>query len=194
MNRIHRFVSTHKEAIIAGGELTIASLNSNEKELHRKTHQTIKRVTGNIEQNFHFNTAISRVMELFNSLSSLSGDKQKESLGPAVIREAIDNLLILLSPMTPHFCAELWANIHTDSTIEEQSWPTWDEEAAREDELTIVIQVKGKVRSRLQVPADIDDAALEELALKDESALKFIDGQTIKKVIVVKKKLVNIVV
>ncbi len=194
LNRIHRFVSTHKEAIIAGGELTIASLNSNEKELHRKTHQTIKRVTGNIEQNFHFNTAISRVMELFNSLSSLSGDKQKESLGPAVIREAIDNLLILLSPMTPHFCAELWANIHTDSTIEEQSWPTWDEEAAREDELTIVIQVKGKVRSRLQVPADIDDAALEELALKDESALKFIDGQTIKKVIVVKKKLVNIVV
>lgn len=194
LNRIHRFISSNKEAIIAGGEVTSASLNPAEKELHRKTHQTIKRVTGNIEQNFHFNTAISRVMELFNSLSSLVGGKQKETLGSAVIREAIDNLLILLSPMTPHFCAEVWSDIHTNSTIEEQSWPTWDEEAAKEDELTIVIQVKGKVRSRLQVPADIDDATLEEMALKDENALKFIDGQTIKKVIVVKKKLVNIVV
>lgn len=96
--------------------------------------------------------------------------------------------------MVPHFCAELWETVHSGSSIDAVQWPSWDEEAAKEEELTIVIQVRGKVRSRLQVPHDIDDATLEELALKDENALKFIGGETIKKVIVVKKKLVNIVI
>ncbi len=194
LNRIHRFVATHKEAITEGGTVQASGLNSAERDLHRKTHQTIKRVTGNIEQNFHFNTAISGVMELFNTLFSLTGNKQKEALGSAVIREAVDTMLILLSPMTPHFCSELWTSVHENSSIDDQTWPAWDEEAAKEDELTIVIQVQGKVRSRLQVPADIDDATLEEMALSDAGALKFIDGKTIKKVIVVKKKLVNIVI
>ncbi len=194
LSRIHRFVQNNKEEIIAGGTVQTDKLNAAEKDLHRKTHQTIKRVTGNIEHNFHFNTAISGVMELFNTLSSLSGVNQKEPLGSAVIQEAVDTILVLLSPMTPHFCSELWENIHPDSSIEDQSWPTWDEDAAKEDELTIVIQIQGKVRSRLQVPADTDDATLEEMALNDANAIKFIDGKTIKKVIVVKKKLVNIVV
>jgi leucyl-tRNA synthetase len=194
LNRIFRFVQAHKEALTAGGRIKSEALNPGERELHRKTHQTIKRVTGNIEQNFHFNTAISAVMELFNTLSALSSDKKKERLGSPVISEAVDSLLILLCPMVPHFCAELWTTIHEDSSIDNEQWPSWDEEAAKEDELTIVIQVKGKVRSRLQVPADIDNATLEEMALKDENALKFIDGQPIKKVIVVKNKLVNIVI
>ncbi len=194
LNRIHRFVAVHKQAITEGGTVLASELNSAERDLHRKTHQTIKRVTGNIEQNFHFNTAISGVMELFNTLFSLTGNKQKEALGSAVICEAVDTMLILLSPMTPHFCSELWTSVHASSSIDDQTWPEWDEDAAREDELTIVIQVQGKVRSRLQVPADIDDATLEEMALSDAGALKFIDGKTIKKVIVVKKKLVNIVI
>jgi len=194
LNRIFRFVQTHREKITAGGEIENDSLNSAERDLHRKTHQTIKKVTNNIEQNFHFNTAISAVMELFNTLSSLSSNKKKEELGSAVSREAVDSLLVLLCPMVPHFCAELWSTIHAEAAIDNEKWPQWDEDAAKEDELTIVIQVKGKVRSRLQVPADIDDASLEAMALKDENTLKFIDGKTIKKIIVVKKKLVNIVV
>ncbi len=194
LNRIFRFVQTHSEKITAGGQIDGNSLNSAERDLHRKTHQTIKKVTSNIEQNFHFNTAISAVMELFNTLSSLSSNKKKDELGSAVIREAVDSLLLLLCPMVPHFCAELWSTIHADAAIDDEQWPQWDEEAAKEDELTIVIQVKGKVRSRLQVPADIDDASLETMALKDENTLKFIDGKEIKKIIVVKKKLVNIVV
>lgn len=194
LNRIFRFVQTHHDAITIGGLIDSDALNPSERELHRKTHQTIKRVTGNIEKNFHFNTAISAVMELFNTLSTLGSNTKEEGVGSAVISEAVDSLLILLCPMVPHFCAELWTSVHKDSSIDTRQWPTWDEEAAKEDELTIVIQVKGKVRSRLQVPMDIDDAALEEMALKDENALKFINGQTIKKVIVVKKKLVNIVI
>ncbi|HIP38176.1 MAG TPA: leucine--tRNA ligase [Desulfocapsa sulfexigens] len=194
LNRIFRFVQAYSEKIIAGTNVESNNLNSAERELHRKTHQTIKKVTNNIEQNFHFNTAISAVMELFNTLSSLNSDKKKDELGNAVIREAVDSLLVLLCPMVPHFCAELWSTIHAEGAIDDEHWPQWDEEAAKEDELTIVIQVRGKVRSRLQVPADIDDASLEAMALKDENALKFIDGKAIKKIIVVKKKLVNIVV
>lgn len=196
LNRIFRFVLNHRQELVAVAPQPLESLTPQDRELHRKTHQTIKRVTANIEQNFHFNTAISGVMELFNTLSSLSGTKQKktEELGASVILEAVESLLILLSPMVPHFCAELWETLHEGRSIDDESWPSWDEKAAQEDEITIVIQVKGKVRSRLQVPADISDVALEELALADDNALKFIDGQDIKKVIVVKKKLVNIVI
>ena len=195
LNRIFRFVQAHKSSISEGGNIASASLNQSERELHRKTHQTIKKVTNDIEHNFHFNTAISAVMELFNTLSSLSGSNKKENISSPVMSEAIDSILVLLSPMVPHFCSELWATSHEGyDSIENIPWPTWDEEAAKEDELTIVIQVRGKVRSRLQVPANIDDAALEEMALKDENVLKFIGTQTIKKVIVVKKKLVNIVI
>ena len=196
LSRIFRFVQSHRQDIAAGGKIQNETLNSAERELHRKTHQTIKKVTNNIEQNFHFNTAISAVMELFNTLSSLSSNtkKKKEDLGSSVICEAVDSILVLLCPMVPHFCAELWSTIHRESTIDQEHWPKWDEDAAKEDKLTIVIQVRGKVRSKLQVPADIDDASLEKMALNDEKALKFIDGKTIKKVIVVQKKLVNIVV
>ncbi len=196
LSRIFRFVQSHRQDIAAGGKIQNETLNSAERELHRKTHQTIKKVTNNIEQNFHFNTAISAVMELFNTLSSLSSNtkKKKEDLGSSVICEAVDSILVLLCPMVPHFCAELWSTIHRESTIDQEHWPKWDEDAAKEDKLTIVIQVRGKVRSKLQVPADIDDASLEKMALNDEKALKFIDGKTIKKVIMVQKKLVNIVV
>lgn len=194
LNRIFRFIQLNISQLTDGEIIDSSNLNSAERELHRKTHQTIKKVTNNIEHNFHFNTAISAVMELFNTLSSLSGDKKKEELGSAVVREAVDSILVLLCPMVPHFCAELWSTIHTKSAIDDEQWPQWDEDAAKEDELTIVIQVRGKVRSRLKVPADIDDASLEAMALKDENTLRFIDGKTIKKIIVVKKKLVNIVV
>jgi len=195
LNRIFRFVQTHLSKFSEAHREFPTTLNPSERELHRKTHQTIKKVTSNIENNFHFNTAISAVMEHFNTLSGVTGEKQKDDIASPVLAEAVDAILVLLCPMVPHFCSELWTTIHGEtSSIENIEWPTWDEEAAKEDELTIVIQVRGKVRSRLQVPADIDDSAIEALALNDETALKFIGDATIKKVIVVKKKLVNIVI
>ena len=104
--------------------------------------------------------------------------------------------MILLYPMVPHFSAEMWhiMQLAVDAPIENQVWPVYDEEKAREEQLTIVLQVNGKVRSRLSVRADIDDETLKEAALADEKLLKFIDQKPIKKVIVVQKKLVNIVV
>jgi len=133
-------------------------------------------------------------MELFNVLSSTVGGDDKVTAEPAVIQEAVTNLLILLSPMVPHFAAEMWEISGNNGSVEEQGWPQYDREAAKEDLLTIVIQVMGKVRSRLEVPADTSDEILVEMALTDENTLKFIGEKEIKKTIVVKKKLVNIVI
>ena len=194
LNRIYRFVLTNREMIVAGQRPIPNQLNKTERALHRKTHQTIKRVTGNIEQNFHFNTAISAVMELVNSLTATTGENSKEGVDSSLVCEAVNTILLLLCPMVPHFCAELWEILHNGTSIDDEQWPEWDEGAAKEDEITIVVQVNGKVRSRLQVSADIDDATLQQLALADKNAQKFIAGKEIKKTIVIQKKLVNIVI
>jgi leucyl-tRNA synthetase len=194
LNRIYRFILANREDIIAGQQAIPVALNSTERDLHRKTHQTIKRVTRNIEQNFHFNTAISAVMELVNTLTALTKEDNKETVSNSLTSEAVNTLLLLLSPMVPHFCAELWTILHNEASIDDEQWPQWNEDAAKEDEITIVIQVNGKVRSRLQVSADIDEGSIQELALADENAQKFIGGKAIKKTIVIQKKLVNIVI
>jgi leucyl-tRNA synthetase len=133
------------------------------------------------------------MMELFNVLSASVGQEGQKDADPQVFRQAVSALLLLLSPMVPHFAAEMWEQIGNSDSIEANPWPEYDAEAAKEDLLTIVIQVNGKVRSRLEVPADVADEFLIQKALADENTLKFIDGKTIKKTIVVKKKLVNIV-
>jgi leucyl-tRNA synthetase len=196
LGRIHRFVMGHKELLAASDE-KIDIRCAADQTLHRKTHQTIQRVTSNIENNFHFNTAISGVMELFNTLHTLSpmdGSEDREALTPALIHEAVRTILLLLSPMVPHFCAELWQQIGQSCPIDQAQWPELDMEAAKEEELTIVIQVNGKVRSRLLVPADIDDDTIKAMALRDNNVQKIINDGPVKKIIVVQKKLVNIVV
>jgi leucyl-tRNA synthetase len=197
LNRIYRYVLGHKEllALTAGGKIEIRS--EADQTLHRKTHQTIQRVTLNIENNFHFNTAISGIMELFNTLTTLApleSDKSRDTVTPGLIHEAVQTIILLLSPMVPHFSAELWQQIGNSRPIDQEQWPEMDIEAVKEEELTIIIQVNGKVRSRLQVPADINDEALKAMALSDGNVLKCIAAQPVKKIIVVQKKLVNIVI
>jgi len=193
LNRVYRFITTHRDILCNKSEWP-SELDEQARELNRKTHQTIRKVTENIEHNFHFNTAISALMELFNVLSSTMSSNDKIIIEPIVIQEAVTNLLILLSPMVPHFTAEMWEVSGNKGSIEEQDWPKYNEEAAKEELLTVVVQVMGKVRSRLQVPEDTPDETLVEMALSDENTLKFIKDKTIKKTIVVKKKLVNIVI
>jgi leucyl-tRNA synthetase len=191
INRIYRFIENNRQRLVnvsaPGRELSEATRN-----LHRRTHQTIRRVTENIENNFHFNTAISAVMELFNVLSNAVEQEKQDSVEPYYVKEAMNTVLLLLSPMIPHFCTEMWERLGMGD-IETVPWPQWDTEAAAEERLTIVVQVNGKVRSRLEVPADIDDRPLVDLALTDENVARFIGGKEVKKTIVVKKKLVNIV-
>jgi len=193
LNKVYRLVLAAGSFSVSGeGIPSLEAMNAPSRLLHRKTHQTIQRVTDSIESNFHFNTAISAVMELVNLISGLVADR--EELEPAVVHSSLETTLLLLFPMVPHFCEELWEATGHGHSMDTASWPTFDQDAAREDEITIIVQVNGKVRARLDVAADIDDTRLQQLALEDERVKKFLTGREPKKIIVVQKKLVNIVI
>ncbi|MEW5733701.1 MAG: leucine--tRNA ligase [Thermodesulfobacteriota bacterium] len=162
------------------------------RSLFRKTHQVIAKVTRDIEDRFHFNTAISAVMELTNELSSLPEGTEAER--PAVLRAAIENLVLLLSPIVPHLCEELWEALGMPPSILNATWPSYDEKAAAVDEVTVVVQVNGKLRARFTAAKDTEEKELERTALGDENVLRFLNGKAPRKVITVKNKLVNIVV
>ncbi|HUV77731.1 MAG TPA: leucine--tRNA ligase [Desulfobacterales bacterium] len=162
------------------------------RDVVKKTHETIKKVTKDIEDRFHFNTAISAIMELVNTLYGIDPDKSPQKT--AVIRFAMESATLLLSPIVPHFAEELWNALGFETSILLASWPSYREDYLVKDELLIIVQVNGKLRSRFHVDADADDDTIKEMALSDERVQKFIEGKPVKKVIVVKKKLVNIVV
>ncbi|MEJ2589331.1 MAG: leucine--tRNA ligase [Deltaproteobacteria bacterium] len=165
------------------------------KDIHRKTHQTIKKVTEDIENRFHFNTAIAAVMELINEINQfLNSGAEKNDDAWAVIREAAEIAIVLLSPVVPHITEELWHIMGHDPSLLERPWPTYREEALRTENHLIVLQVNGKVRSRIEVPASHTKEQIEAQALADERMKKFTEGKQIKRVIVVQKKLVNVVV
>ncbi|OGR03285.1 MAG: leucine--tRNA ligase [Deltaproteobacteria bacterium RIFOXYD12_FULL_53_23] len=194
LNRVHRLVDENL-GVFANPVFELPlKMNAASTALHRKTHQTIRKFGADIEAKFHFNTAISSVMELTNTLYSLAGDENGNSPDPAVIREAIEAMLALLSPMVPHLTAELWELTKHPIPLAEVPWPEYDAEAVREEEITIVIQVKGKVRSQLQVAPGTSDADLKKMALADDKVQKFLDGNPVRKVIVVPNKLINIVI
>ncbi len=193
LNRVNRLIEANMTCFTDDSAIDLENLSPADRELHRKTHQTIRRVTDAIENNFHFNTAISGVMELVNQISSQVSET-KSMVSPRILREALETTLLLLFPMVPHFCEEVWEISGHSKTLDASSWPNFEIKATAEDKLTIVVQVNGKVRAKLQVAADIADEVLLEKALADERVKKFMDGKTAKKTIVVKKKLVNIVV
>ncbi|WP_208597664.1 leucine--tRNA ligase [Desulfogranum mediterraneum] len=191
LNRVHRLVHQQLGCCTASDPVEAEQLQGAAKQLHRKTHQTIQRVSENIESNFHFNTAISGIMELVNLTTTLVS--AAEEIPPAVVREALETVLVLLYPMVPHFSAELWEATGHGTTLDSARWPSYDREAVKEEQLTIVVQVNGKVRAKLEVASDIEDEPLKELALANEKVVNFLQEKQPKKVIVVKKKLVNIV-
>jgi leucyl-tRNA synthetase len=163
------------------------------RTVYQKTHQTIERVTRDIEDRFHFNTVISAVMELVNTLYQADGDTAAVEKD-GVFRFAVESAILMLSPIVPHFAEEIWSALGHEESILRAVWPVHRSDALEQEELEIVIQVNGKLRSRFTVTADADDATIEANALADGKIQKFIDGKTIRKTIVVKKKLVNIVV
>ena len=195
LGRVYRLIGLYSDCFDDNRPVPVGELDQAGMALYRRTHQTIGRVTDSIEKNFHFNTAIAAVMELVNAIPvpEESQDNQP-GMDPAVIRFALETVLLLLFPMVPHFCAEMWAVTGHEGSIEDMDWPEMDTVAAREEEITVVVQVNGKVRSRLQVAAGTDDETLQQLALDDEKIKKFCQGKNPKKIIVVKGKLVNIVV
>ncbi len=191
LNRIWRMVTDLADSIReAEIPAHFSELDTAAREMRYKTHATIKKVSEDIEERFNFNTAISAIMELSNTLSSYKETKAKN---PAVIKEAVESLLILLSPFSPHICEELWAICGKTDSICLQKWPSYDPEALVQDEIEIVVQLMGKVRDHLTVPADISEEALKELALNRDKVKEQIQDKTVVKVIVVPGKLVNVV-
>ncbi|UCH23802.1 MAG: leucine--tRNA ligase [Deltaproteobacteria bacterium] len=195
LNRVWRFAANIMDSIVSVKPFigNPDELDAAAKELYRKTHQTIYRVTRDIEDRFHLNTAIAAVMELFNTMTGIDLTA-KNPHRTDVMRFAMETLTLLISPIVPHFAEELWNALGKKPSILEQSWPIHREAARQKDEILIVVQVNGKLRGRFSVSADAGDSTIKEMALIDERVKKFISDKPIKKVIVVKKKLVNIVI
>jgi leucyl-tRNA synthetase len=170
------------------------SLEGDLKALRRKTHQTIRKVTSDIEDRFHFNTAISAVMELVNALYQFPRPAKEDRLALAVIRETVETIILLLAPIVPHITEELWELIGRTECLADVPWPAFDPAVASEEVITIVIQINGKVRSRISVPADEEGEQIKALARLDEKIIRQIEGKKLIKEVYVPKKLVNIVV
>ncbi|MEQ3778463.1 MAG: leucine--tRNA ligase [Alcanivorax sp.] len=189
LKRLWRLVAEHVEAGKAG-TLDPASLDDAGKALRRKTHETIQKVSDDFGRRHTFNTAIAAVMELINEVSRF--DIQGDQAG-AVRQEALEAAVLLLSPITPHASHSLWQALGHDEAALNAAWPQVDESALVKDSLELVVQVNGKVRAKLEVPANANKDTVESLARAEPNVQKFTDGKTIRKVIVVPGKLVNIV-
>ena len=164
------------------------------KTLRRKTHQTIRKVTGDIEDRFHFNTAISAIMELVNVLYQIRRPEKNNLKALSVVREAMETVILLLAPLVPHITQELWGMLGSSRNLAEADWPAYDPNVASEEQITIVIQINGKVRSRIVVAADEEIEQIKALARADEKISGLIAGRDVLKEIYVPKKLLNIVV
>ncbi len=196
LQRVWRLVTDHLEDLRNVTPIDETSeLKEPVKSVHRKTHETIKKVTSDIENRFHFNTAISAVMELVNETNQfLKTAKDKDATSWSVVRKAIETTVILLSPVVPHITDELWRMLDRSEFLINVPWPNYSEEALVTEKKLIVLQVNGKVRSRIEVDASSSEKEIEERALADTKIQRHLEGKTVKRVIVVQKKLVNVVV
>jgi leucyl-tRNA synthetase len=195
LNRTWRIVMDYLDVIKGVKSFDgTADLTEDLKILRRKTHQTIKKVTSDIEDSFHFNTAISAVMELVNVLYQVPKPSDNDRIALGVIREAIESIILLLAPIVPHITEELWMDIGRREPLADAAWPSYDPAIAAEEEITIVIQINGKLRSRIDVSADEEAEKIKSLAVADEKIVKLVEGKQVLKVVYVPKKLVNIVV
>jgi leucyl-tRNA synthetase len=196
LNRLWRFVHAHLDELAAGRPASRSGLSEAGRAFRRVVHETIDRVTEDIEGDFHFNTAISAVMELVNalvefersSMDTVSGEERA-----AVLREAVETTLLLLGPVCPHITEELWAALGHRESLFTRRWPTADREAMVRDEVQIVVQVDGRVRSRLTADVAAQESDIREMALADGRVRPWLSGRQVAKVVVVPGRLVNIV-
>ncbi|MEO1890807.1 MAG: leucine--tRNA ligase [Candidatus Thioglobus sp.] len=193
VNKIYRlvsnFISEAQSHAIAN--LNIDTLNKAQKDIRQKTHQTLSKITDDMSRRHSFNTAIAALMELSNALAKFTATDEQSM---AVRKESIDIILKSLSPITPHICHYLWRALGNETAIINETWPSVDETALVQDEVQIIVQVNGKLRAKLMLSIDMDKAQVESQALTDENVVKFTEGKSVVKVIVVPNKLVNIVV
>jgi len=175
----------------AVGAIDIAALSDEQKDLRRKTHQTIAKISDDIGRRYTFNTAIAASMELLNAVNR---SNDSSTAGRAVVHEALESVVLMLSPMVPHICHELWSVLGHKTALIDVPWPVTDEQALEADLVEIVVQVNGKLRGRISVATDADNDSVGALALADPNVQRFVGDQEVRKTIVVPGRLVNIVV
>ena len=197
LNRVWRVVLENVE-MIKDEKIDYSKLSKEDKALVRKLHQTIKRVTEAIEDNYHFNTSIAGNMELINDVydfrNNVLGTEKESTESQKVFGEVLRNIVIMLSPFVPHFCDELWEAMGEEGFLFNAPWPEYDEKLTVADEITMAIQVNGKVRGSISVERTASKEDIEKMALAVENVQKHTEGKTVAKVIVVPGKIVNIVV
>jgi leucyl-tRNA synthetase, eubacterial and mitochondrial family len=197
LTKIWRLVMEHKENL-EFGEIDLAKVSRDDKALLIKLNQTIKKVTESIEDDYHFNTSIAATMELINEtqdykVNILEGGKTT-SESKKIFAEVIKNILVMLSPFTPHFCDELWEEMGNTGYLFNEKWPSYDEKLTVSSEVVMAVQVNGKVRGTVEVERGTDKDTVEKLALNLENVKKHMEGKTLVKLIVIPDKIVNIVV
>jgi len=196
LNRVYRLVEKHgprvKSAVIDWNALTdFSHATAKEKILVRKTHQTLKRVTNDFESRWHFNTSIALIMELVNELTAQ--EPLDQDVSPVVLKRVLAFLVLMLSPMTPHVAEEMWEMLGNSSTISREKWPVYREDLTREEQIEIIIQINGRVRSKILVDEGLSEEEIKERAQSDSRIAPLLVGKEIVRIIVVPKKLVNIV-
>ena len=169
----------------------IDDLNGNQKELRYKTHSTIVKVSDDIGRRYKFNTAIAAIMELLNSVTRFDDDSHK---GRSVVRESLETIILLLSPIVPHICHELWKKLNYKTSLIDEKWPNADKLALAKDSIEIVVQVNGKLRSRIIVDVNADEEKIKSLVIKDKNVQRYIGKNKVKNIIIVPGRLVNVVV
>jgi leucyl-tRNA synthetase len=195
LTRLWRIVFQNRELwanAAANGEAL--ELPAELRDLRRIIHRTVKKVSDDIENRFHFNTAVAAIMELLNALSAALQGGARSSAGATVIKQGLETMIVLLKPFVPHVASELWEQTGHNDRLDEVPWPRYSEEAIEEEKLPIVVQVNGKVRGKITVPADATQEHIETVALADPRVQGFVDGKKVQRVVYVPRRLVNIVV
>ena len=178
LSRLWRLVYQHRDLWLAAPNATAGEAPDAElRELRRAVHRTIKKVSDDIDGRFHFNTAIAAIMELFNLLNAAIQDPAKKAVGAAIIREGLDAIIVLLAPFVPHIASELWLESGHREPLDRVAWPGYSEAALEEEQLLIVVQVNGRVRGKMTVPADITQERIEASAMADAKSHEFLRRQ-----------------
>jgi leucyl-tRNA synthetase len=195
LSRLWRFVLQQREIVGGNSAAAPTGFSPEARELRRTIHRTIKKVSEDIESRFHFNTAIAAIMELFNELSAAAQKSTADEPAPkALLQEGLNTIVLLLAPFVPHVASELWHEMGHKQRLDQMSWPTYVPEALKEEELLIVIQVNGKVRGKISVPADTTERQIEAVALADPKVAAVLDGKQVRRMVHVPRRLINIVV
>jgi leucyl-tRNA synthetase len=195
LNRVWRFVTENLELIEnAEAEVEAESLDKDAKTLYRTMHASIKKVSQDVGQRLNFNTAISAIMELTNEVYSYLNDRSAEETNAALVKEVAENIVLLLAPFAPFITEELWEYLGYEKNVHAAQWPEFEEEALKKDEITIVIQVNGKVRDKINVAADASEEEVKAQVMEEEKIQSYLEDGNLVKTIFIPKKLVNLVI